>query len=35
VAQLQSVGQVPKGIELGEKNAFYIGAVLLAGKLLP
>ena len=35
VAQLQSVGQVPKGIELGEKNVFYIGAVLLAGKLLP
>jgi len=35
VAQLQSVGQVPKGIELGDKNVFYIGAVLLAGKLLP
>lgn len=35
LTQLQTTGQLPKVFELGEKNVFYIGAVLLAGKLLP
>lgn len=35
LTQLQSAGQLPMGFELGERNVFYIGAVLLAGKLLP
>ena len=35
LALLQSTGQIPKTSDLVERNVFYVGAVLLAGKLIP